>query len=278
MEAFSWKGPEGLLRIHIDRRQRADGYAMKEPHSHSYYELICIENGFFRFLVEDRLYELREGDLLLLPPHFFHYTRLTSGNCRRSAVYFRLEDLPEGVVAQMPGGAEFFTHPRLFQMPDAYRRHLTGQLSRMSVEEKICDARSGLLLSLQLQELFLLCSRFCIFLQDLPDDIHTTDRQVLQAARYMHEHFRQPITAADIAAASGFSPNYLSRKFREATGVGVHEYLVFIRLRTAALELVSTDESVTQIALRCGFSDSNYFKDVFKKKYGVTPREYRKTH
>ena len=80
---------------------------------------------------------------------------------------------------------------------------------------------------------------------------------------------------ADIAAAAGFSPNYLSRKFREAAGIGIHEYLAFTRLQHAAAELISTDDTITQIALRCGFSDSNYFKDVFKKKYGVTPREYR---
>lgn len=79
-----------------------------------------------------------------------------------------------------------------------------------------------------------------------------------------------------MAAAVGFSPNYLSRRFRQATGIGLHEYIVFIRLHHAARQLVSTDDSVTDIALRCGFSDSNYFKDAFKKKYGVTPRAYRK--
>ena len=85
-----------------------------------------------------------------------------------------------------------------------------------------------------------------------------------------------PISAADIAAASGFSPNHLSRKFREAAGIGTHEYLIQIRLQHAALALASTEDSITQIALRCGFSDSNYFKDVFKKNFGLTPREYRR--
>ena len=74
----------------------------------------------------------------------------------------------------------------------------------------------------------------------------------------------------------GYSPNYLSRKFKEAVGVGVHEYIVFIRLQNAANELLSTKDTITEIALRCGFSDGNYFKDAFKKKYGLTPRDYRK--
>ena len=58
--------------------------------------------------------------------------------------------------------------------------------------------------------------------------------------------------------------------------LGVHEYLMFVRLQHAALDLVSTGDSITEIALRSGFSDSNYFKDAFKKKYGVTPSAYRK--
>ena len=112
-------------------------------------------------------------------------------------------------------------------------------------------------------------------LQESPTEIQTTDRQVLAAAHYINEHFRQQISSADIAAAAGFSPNYLSRKFREAAGIGLHEYRVLGRLRSAALELVSTDTSVTEIATHCGFSDGNYFKDAFKRKYGVSPRDYR---
>ena len=94
--------------------------------------------------------------------------------------------------------------------------------------------------------------------------------------RVITEHYAEPITAADIAAAAGFSPNYLSRKFREAAGFGVHEYLTFIRLRNAAHELTATGDSITDIALRSGFSNSNYFKDAFKKQYGCTPRDYRR--
>ena len=71
---------------------------------------------------------------------------------------------------------------------------------------------------------------------------------------------------------------------RVTLGIGCSEHFVdhtahgrrVFRLDHAAQELVTTDDSITDIALRCGFSDSNYFKDSFKKKYGVTPRAYRK--
>lgn len=274
-EARTSTGP--ISRVHVDRREREGGYIMRSHHSHPYYELSYIEHGACRFLIENEMYDLRDGDFLLLPPQLFHYTRYLFGACRRCGVYFRMEDLGEELPGHMPGGEGFFGQMRLFQTPDGSRRQIDTLLGRMAAEEQSFDARSPLLLRLHLQELLLLCSRVCSFLHENQTDIHTTDRQVLLAARYINEHFRQQLTAADIAAAAGFSPNYLSRKFREAAGIGVHDYLVYTRLRSAASELLSTDRSVTEIALHCGFSDSNYFKDAFKKKYGVTPREYRKT-
>ncbi len=267
-----------ISRVHVDRREREADYVMPSHHCHPYYELSYIEKGSCRFLIEDGMYDLVEGDFLLIPPQTIHYTRYLLGACRRSGVYFRPEDLDGEVVARLPGGQEFFAQMCILKTPDDARRRIETLLAAMAEEERCVDESTPLLLHMQLQGLLLYCVRSCAVERGDPAGIRTTDRQVLLAARFINEHFRQPITAADIAAAAGFSPNYLSRKFREAAGIGVHDYLVFVRLREAALELVNTGESVTEIALRCGFSDSNYFKDAFKKKYGMTPREYRKAH
>ena len=266
-----------ITRVHVDRRTRDAGYLMGSHHCHPYYELSYIEHGSCRFFIEDTMYDLHDGDFLLIPPHMFHYTRYLFGSCLRCGIYFRYEDLGTELLSFLPGEKDFFSQLCVFQAPSAHRRELAGLIARMSAEEERFDERSPLMLRLRLRELLLQCSRVCVYLAESPASIHTTDRQVLQAARFINEHFRQPISSGDIAAAAGFSPNYLSRKFREAAGLGVHDYLVFIRLRNAAFELLTTDDSVTDIALRNGFSDSNYFKDVFKKKYSMTPREYRKT-
>ena len=266
-----------ITRVHVDRKTREAGCVMRGHHCHPYYELAYIEHGSCRFFIEDTMFDLHDGDFLLIPPQIFHYTRYLVGSCLRCGIYFRAEDLDSALIAHFPGGADFLSQVRIFQVPADARREISRITMRMAAEDRGFNDRSPLMLRLQLQELLLLCSRVCLLLTETPANIHTTDRQVLLAARFINEHFRRQITAFDIAAAAGFSPNYLSRKFREAAGIGVHDYLVFIRLRSAAYELISTDDSVTDIALRNGFSDSNYIKDVFKKKYGMTPREYRKT-
>ena len=265
-----------ITRVHVDRKTREAGCVMQGHHCHPYYELAYIEHGSCRFFFFFSMFDLHDGDFLLIPPHVFHFTRYLFGSCLRCGIYFRAGDLESELISHFPDGAGFLSQVRIFQVPTDARREIGRIIMRMAAEDRGFDERSPLMLRLQLQELLLLCSRVCLLLTETPASIHTTDRQVLLAARYINEHFRQQISAADIAAAAGFSPNYLSRKFREAAGIGVHDYLVFIRLRSAAFELISTNDSVTDIALRNGFSDSNYFKDVFKKKYGMTPREYRK--
>lgn len=263
-------------KIYAESEVKEAGYVMPSHHCHPYSELFYIENGACRFFIENNMYDMHAGDFMLIPPQVFHYTRYLFGDCKRNIIFFRNEDIDESVKQLLPQQSGFFSEMRIFQVPEAHQEQITALILRMVKEEKISDERSSLMLRALLHELFLLCSRECRFQQDMPANIHTTDWQIVQAAQFISNHYMEHITMADIAAAADYSPNYLSRKFKEAAGIGVHEYLVFIRLQHAALELITTDDSITEIAFRCGFSDSNYFKDAFKKKYGITPRTYRK--
>ena len=273
--------PSGMSEKPIDKilvgsEVREAGYIMPEPHCHSDFELFYVESGTCRFFIENNIYDIHSGDFMLIPPDVFHYTRYLFGSCKRNVVHFRREDLGAQVLNLLPKGEEFLSAMRIIQTPETYREQINAHLARMINEKKIADERSEPMLQALLQELLLLCCRECRILHDIPVNIHTTDRQIVQAAQFISNHYMEHIGAADIAAAAGYSPNYLSQKFRKSVGIGIHEYLVFIRLQYAALELITTNDSITEIAFRCGFSDSNYFKDAFKKKYGVTPRAYRK--
>ncbi len=247
---------------------------MKDHHCHNCHELFYVASGSCSNLIDDDLYDLEEGSMILIPPLSLHYTRYTSGPCKRTVILFGKDDIAEDVRQCMP--ELFFSETTLIRIPGEYRRLIEGCIKEMEAEDGIRDIRSEPMRRCCLHVLLLLCSRFCSFQPGPPTEIRTTDRQILQAARYICEHSSQPLTSADVAREVGFSPNYLSRKFRLTAGIGLHEYLVFVRLRRAAQELVSTADPIGAIALRCGFSDSNYFKDSFKKKFGVTPREYRK--
>ena len=266
----------GTDGVHAETQPRDPSFVMQGHHCHSCYELFYVQSGECRFLIDDRIHDLRAGDFMLIPPMVLHYTRYVFGPCVRTVILFRREDMAADVLRAMPRAERFFSETSVFHVPGKDRAAAEACIARLTEEDRTADAFAPLLRRSLLQQLMLVCARVCEFRPGTASGIQTTDEEILKAARFISENYMRPITTGDVARAVGFSPNYLSRKFRASAGIGLHEYIVFVRLHHASQELIATADSITAIALRCGFSDGNYFKDSFKKKYGVTPREYRR--
>lgn len=98
---------------------------------------------------------------------------------------------------------------------------------------------------------------------------------VQQVIRYLESHYTEDISLTDVANEFFVAPNYLAKKFKEKENVTAMQYLENYRMERAADYLRSTKQSVTQIAAKVGYNDANYFARTFRKRYGVSPREFR---
>ena len=97
------------------------------------------------------------------------------------------------------------------------------------------------------------------------------------ALRYIDNGFvRAQLTRREIASAAGVSPAALGKMFRTYLHTTVNHYVTELRLEQARRLLTKTRESVTEIAARCGFSQTAYFIRVFRERTGVRPLAYRK--
>ena len=74
------------------------------------------------------------------------------------------------------------------------------------------------------------------------------------------------------------SPCYLSRQFRQTTGFRLTEYIQNVRIINAQFLLSSTTQSVSNIAMACGFTSFSQFNRVFHQKSNCSPTEYRRSH
>ena len=81
-------------------------------------------------------------------------------------------------------------------------------------------------------------------------------------------------TAAD---AIGLNPSYLSRLFKEKTGISFIEHLTELRMKKAAMLLGETRKNLDEIANKVGYTNPNYFISVFRKRFGKSPAEYRRS-
>ena len=103
------------------------------------------------------------------------------------------------------------------------------------------------------------------------------DPALAGAIRYLNEHFREPVSLNDAAAAAYMNPSAFSRYFKKKAGINFLEYLLSLRLKNAREELLHTEKTVMEIALDNGFTNSSMFSKSFKKIFGVSPSEYRKS-
>lgn len=93
---------------------------------------------------------------------------------------------------------------------------------------------------------------------------------------YIKEHFTGMITVTDIAGYAALNPQYMMRIFKKKTGDSVLEYVTRLRLELSKEMLQKTEWSNEIISEKVGYASSNYFIKLFKRQYGMTPREFRK--
>ena len=94
---------------------------------------------------------------------------------------------------------------------------------------------------------------------------------------FIYEHFDEPLTLDEIAASGNISRSQCSKLFKQYSGMSPITFLNHHRLEVSRDMLRSTDESIANIALACGFSDQSYFNRLFLREYACTPLEYRKS-
>ena len=78
-----------------------------------------------------------------------------------------------------------------------------------------------------------------------------------------------------ISKIASMAPSTLLPVFKKVTGYSPIDYLLQVRLSKAADLLQKTEDPISEIAQKCGFRDSNYFSRQFKKRYNISPRDYR---
>jgi len=101
-------------------------------------------------------------------------------------------------------------------------------------------------------------------------------RYTKQAIEYMQEHYAEDIAVPDIAEAIGISEGHLRKVFKQETDLKIIDFLTDYRLEKAKKHMQKGEHVLDAIWKKTGFASAQYFSYVFKKKEGVSPRDYMK--
>jgi AraC-like DNA-binding protein len=93
---------------------------------------------------------------------------------------------------------------------------------------------------------------------------------------YIDAHLESSLTLEELGSVVQYSPFHLARRFRQATGQTLHQYVTKRRLANAHALITGTDLPLQQVAAQAGFSDQSHLSNAYRKAYGCTPSEGRR--
>lgn len=105
--------------------------------------------------------------------------------------------------------------------------------------------------------------------------VHVTDQRLLRVLDYIEAHYDQPLSLDALASQAGLSRYHFAAVFRRALGNSPHQHVREVRLRCSRTMLRSTERSILDIALSCGFANASHFAAAFRADCGETPTAYR---
>jgi transcriptional regulator GlxA family with amidase domain len=101
------------------------------------------------------------------------------------------------------------------------------------------------------------------------------DAGIQRAQQWMFEHFREPVALDALASSVGMSPRTFARRFKSATASSPLAYIHRLRIDSARHYLEKAQPSIQEISAAVGYDDVAFFRALFRRYTGVTPREYR---
>lgn len=225
----------------------------------------------------------------------YHILYIVSGKC---IVFHNGKEhtlLSGGIVLYAPGEAQKYIFPSECV---SLWIHFSGTAVREILKE--CSLKSGvyqLTPDTYLDELFyrlinhfnrektrkysnalIIEMLYCISDKIQNPDFPKYSDSICAVTSYINKNYDRKFTLDELAKISGYSKSRFSYLFKQFTGYTPTEYQRNIRLNSSCDLLCSTQLSVEEVAFKCGYDDAIYFSKLFKKKYGVSPTQYKNVY
>lgn len=261
-----------------DYRAKSKKYVINSTklHWHDFYELELVVNGSGVHIINGNEYEWKAGEVHLIRLNDYHEIKL-NGTATVHLIQLQSCGMPNGIlklIRMVPSDVDLITYlsPKNF----AYMNMLCAMLEEQSARGESNELLIG----------YIIRTIFHLFFDafnaeghvNIPDDDEAEDNdQISKIVFFINENFMEDIKLEDIAAKFFISKSHLCSFFKKNMGITVLNYIKTTRLEYAAKLATTTDIKSIEICAACGYgSVSNFLRD-FRKRYGVSPMEMRRS-
>ena len=241
-------------------------------HWHVEYEMIIVKKGRLKLILDGKSFYVNEDESAFISGGVVHGG--IPEECEYYCIVFDLASLFKDVALCSKSVAIFLTNA------DCFTGVYGAERKQSAIMREILYSMQNRDNGYDLNVIGLLWKLLGAFVSEPVisegEQINKSQRQKLKdVLSYIRKNIDKNITLEELAQVSGMSPRYFCRVFKSMTGRTPIEYVNYYRIETASQMLITTGESVTDIALNCGFNDMSYFSKMFKKLKGISPSKFR---
>ncbi len=254
---------------------------------HNFWELVYVDKGVIDITADDRMYQLRQGEMTFHKPGEFHALKangriapnlvIISFDCHARAVRFFADKIlkirgeqKEYLSTIVKEAGRAFSSP----LSDPYLEVLERS------QKPVFGAEQLIKTSLEMLLISLYRSNFLKPETEKPLSVlkDRLDKNIVDdMIEYMNENINYRLEFPDFVKLVNISPTRLKAIFKQKTGMGVIQYFRFLKISRAKLYIRENDYNFTQIAQMLGYDSIHKFSRQFRAVEGMSPREYARS-
>lgn len=259
----------------------ASDYPVVTTHWHEEAELTLITSGNCLYQINLIDFEVKEGDILFIPPLLLHSISMDTSDKICSETYvFHMNFL--GGNSTDICSTRYLT-PMMnqeFSMPCLIRQNHPIYPSLLKIFNQITALYDEAVIGYELALKSLFLQAVFLLLQysekNISTDTITSSDKLKNVLDYIELHYAEPISISELAKLCYFSDYHFMRFFKKHMNMTCMEYINNLRLEKSVEQFEQGNSSILDVSLSVGFHNLSYFHRAFKKKYKMTPLSFLK--
>ena len=273
-----------ILPFSIYKGTMSTSFPSIATHWHEEIEVIIVLDGSCDYRINLDSFVINKGDILIIGSQSLHsLTSIPNENMTWASFVFNINMLKS---SNTDGTLLKYIAPLLnheHQLPIILKDNINCYPKIFDVIENIiyCYYEKDIAYELELKSLLFKFFSL-LYKNDLIErnqsknnlTINTTDKIKL-VLNYINDHYSEDISINTLAELCEYSEYHFMRFFKKHIGLTCVQYINNLRLEKSSILLTSTNNAIMDISLEVGFDNLSYFNKLFKRKYNLTPKEFR---
>ena len=264
--------------LKIYRMQDANGKIDVPYHWQETAEILWIQKGRLSLMINESLYEGKQGDIFYINPCELHGMKALTQDCTYLAFLFPMswfqadqeDEAQELYIKPLAEGSICICSC----LPDRTVKQVIPVFQEIYDLYEEGGAGAWLGIKAGLLRFYYYMYRDSLAVRRQKESGQMDVR--LRIARYIEKHCEEPVSLQDMGKEFHMSPKYFSAYFQKHFARNFSDYLMAVRVERAKKLLAETDGDMELVAQQSGFSSSSYFIRVFRQASQMTPGQYRK--